>query len=499
MERRPVEETTKAEPERKPFRAQTLLALLLCGGALYWAYRTTKDGMRPVNHWAKQIRSSDAEERQAAARQLGDSDEVDLEIALPALLAAMDDQETVVRAEAASGLGTATVTAMKKPERQAEVKEAARVLTRALVDPDSEVRTSAAYALGQIAEESKGREFPADPASVASAMVGLLSDPSIMIRDTAGRSIALVAGKAPLEPPPALVEGLGKWPLKESREAAALALGSFRAGVAPTVAALTRALDDKEPEVRSAAAVSLRLFGADAAGAIPSLVKNLGDPYVPPQVPRFAVMKMGSRADGGLGATAVDDGDDNSTDPAMQAARAIGLIGQAQVQKGTNPGDDVVEALTRALHSDRQALRDAASAALRRIGKGASAAIPGLIRELVDSTSKEGPGFGPTAAVALGDIAPGTDRAGEAIASLASAIDANDPEIRTAAVEALGKFGSAASAALPRLREIAEGKDPDAGLVAAVRTASDRIEGKISPESSRRKGRGRGRGGPGRN
>ena len=120
----------------------------------------------------------------------------------------------------------------------------------------------------------------------------------------------------------------------------------------------------------------------------------------------------------------------------------------AQVEKGVTPPDDLVEALTKALHSERPALRDSAEDALRRIGKGASAAIPGLIKELADSTPKSEAGFGPTAALTLGDIAPGTERAGEAIAALTSALDAKDQGTRMAAAQGLGRFGPAAVAAL---------------------------------------------------
>ena len=163
----------------------------------------------------------------------------------------------------------------------------------------------------------------------------------------------------------------------------------------------------------------------------------------------------------------------------------------AQVEKGVTPPDDLVEALTKALHSERPALRDSAEDALRRIGKGASAAIPGLIKELADSTPKSEAGFGPTAALTLGDIAPGTERAGEAIAALTSALDAKDQGTRMAAAQGLGRFGPAAVAALPKLLEIGEDKAAGAEFAATVKSASDRIEGKTPPDSPRRKGQGR--------
>jgi HEAT repeat protein len=331
---------------------------------------------------------------------------------------------------------------------------------------------------------------------VASAMVGLLADPSILVRTSAESALTRVASKAPLEPPPALVEGLNAWPLKESRKAAAVALGSFKASPGRTVTALTRALGDKEPEVRSDAAVALGKFVPDAAPALPDLIKNLVDPFVPPPPSQASALMPSVRPAGALGGgggnePASPTSPTSPTDPAVQAALAIGRIVQGQVEKGAAPAADALEALTRALHSDREALRDAAEEALRRIGKGALSVIPTLIQDLVDSTPKTGAGLGPTAATLLGDIAPGTERAVEAVIALTSAVDANDPAIRIAAIKGLARFGPLASAALPRLREVAGDQGMATDVTTVVQTTIDRIEGKAPPESPRRKGQGR--------
>jgi HEAT repeat protein len=173
----------------------------------------------------------------------------------------------------------------------------------------------------------------------------------------------------------------------------------------------------------------------------------------------------------------------------MQAARTIGRIVQSQVEKGITPPPEAVEALTKALHSDRSELKEAAEEALKRVGKGASAAIPALIKDLVDATPKTEASPGLSAAEILGDVAPGTERAGEAISALITALDAKDVGLRRAVARALLKFGPAASTALPRLQELAN--DPDPSVVLAAKAASDRIEGKTQPESARRKGQGR--------
>jgi HEAT repeat protein len=355
--------TSKARATRKPLRVQSLLALVLSVGAIFWAYRMVTEGMRPVNQSAKQLRTGDSEERQVAARQLANSSLDDFKVALPALVAAMGDKEPMVRAEVASGLGIAGLAAIRAKDRKAEAKETARVLIRALGDESPEVRSSAATALGEFASLPKELESPTDPTEVIPVLAGLLADPSNLVVPMARSALVRIAIKGSFAPPPALVEGVNAWPLKESRAAAAFALGVFPAEAGPTVAALTRALDDKEPEVRSDAASSLRKFGPDAAPAVPSLVKTLADPFVPPPPPEFAIV-MTIPAGGGAAP--------EPTDPATQAARAIGRILRLKGQDGDKSLAGVIEALTKAASSDRKALSDAADEALGRIGGGAS-------------------------------------------------------------------------------------------------------------------------------
>jgi HEAT repeat protein len=379
--------TSKGGPGRKGFRVRTLLVLVICAGALFWAVRSAREGMIPTARWARQLRSWDVDERQVAARQLADFGPAEFEVTVPALIDAMEDREPGVRAEVASGLGIAGLAAMRAEGKQAVARKVAEALIKALGDSAPEVRSSAASAIGEFAALPSELDFPADPASVAPALVGLLVDPGGLVRTSGESALIKVAGRAPIEPPPALVEGLNDWPLKESRGAAAVALGAFQAGSGPTVPALIRALDDKEPEVRSSAAGSLRRFAPDAAQAVPSLVKNLADPFNPPPPPEFALMPMAmartmaTSGPGGASGGAVHE----LTDPAAQAARAIGWIVRAQVDKGAKPPADVLEALTKALDSDRQALKDAAEEALRRIGPGALSAVPGPIIEPTDS------------------------------------------------------------------------------------------------------------------
>jgi HEAT repeat protein len=485
--------TSKAGPGRSGFRVRTLLALVICAGALFWAVRSAREWMNPTALLTRQLRSGDVDSREVAAQQLANLGKEEFDVTVPSLIAAMEDEDSGVRAQAASGLGLVGLTAIRAEGKQAMARQVADVLVKALGDSSPEVRGPAAWAIGELAGLPKEVDFPAEPKTVALALVGLLADPEGIVRSSGETALVRVAARAPIEPPPALVEGLNAWPSKESRDAAAVALGAFRAGAGTTVPALIRALDDKEPDVRSSAAQALRGFASDAGSALPMLVKNLADPFNPPPRPEFSLMGMAGTGGGPV------VGVHEPTDPAAQAARSIGRIVRAQVDKGGNPPAGVLEALTNALHSDRQALKEAAEEALRRIGPGALSIVPGLIIDLTDSLPGYDPRIGSTAAGLLGDIAPGTDRSGAAFAALNSALDSKDPSTRLAVVTALGKFGPFASSALPHLRRLIEGKDVDVALASAVRFTADRIEGKPLPEPARRKGQGRrGRGGPAR-
>jgi len=72
----------------------------------------------------------------------------------------------------------------------------------------------------------------------------------------------------------------------------------------------------------------------------------------------------------------------------------------------------------------------------------------------------------------LGDAAP-TDR--RAVKVFASSLDSGSPEIKQAALIALGKSGRAATAALPRLRQLAE----DSGASDVTRKAANEAIRKI--------------------
>lgn len=122
------------------------------------------------------------------------------------------------------------------------------------------------------------------------------------------------------------------------------------------------------------------------------------------------------------------------------AAAAIGKIG---------PGaKEAVPALIAALAKDKESdVRVDAAAALGDIGPGAKEAVPALAAALLKDTN---PAVRAAAAYALGDIAPGAKEVVPTLAAAALLKDTN-AAVRSYAAVALGHFGPGAKEAVPAL------------------------------------------------
>jgi hypothetical protein len=85
----------------------------------------------------------------------------------------------------------------------------------------------------------------------------------------------------------------------------------------------------------------------------------------------------------------------------------------------------------------------------------AAVAVPNLVERLKKSVSSEvSIPDGTSTCEALCQIAPGTDKADEAVAALLAATDADARQVRVAAVEALAFFPANAAKILPHLKEL---------------------------------------------
>jgi HEAT repeat protein len=186
-------------------------------------------------------------------------------------------------------------------------------------------------------------------------------------------------------------------------------------GLQGTVLTLATGLASKDVRARRAAIEILENLGPAAAPAAKTLVGSLADsdPFV-----RWA------------------------------AARALGKIAPIAAETA-------VPALAKLLQDGDLDLRLAAAGALERYGPAAKTAVIALI-ESVKSTETE---LRVASIRTLGAI--GGPEACRAVPILAASMADPEPRVRQLAASALGKLGSAASAAEQALRRALEDKDPD--------------------------------------
>jgi HEAT repeat protein len=352
-------------------------------GALLWAARLVRDRVDPVRRLTRQLRDGTVEERLKAARMLGGRSASDHIVdAFPALMAAIGDADVEVAVTAAINLGLAVPEASKSGDLPA-ARTAVAALMAALKDPRPRVREGAAYGLGA-AGPGLGPLGTDTTATITGALVATLNDPF----DEAGRVAAEALAKVgKVDPPPeGLLAAVESNSSARVRAAAAESLGEFRSGHDRTTLALLHALGKDGPGVRTACDSALR--------------------------------RLHDRRD------------------AKEERRSAAIV----------------PALIEALASREVMVRYHAAATLGEIGAGAGASVPALLRvlseppdpEMVGTTRLDPGRWDPAgqAAVALGEIAPGTPQAGEVVAALISAI--RGPTLdRSRATAAGGLHGAA--------------------------------------------------------
>ena len=282
------------------------------------------------------------------------------------------------------------------------------------------------------------------------------------------------------------------------REQAAETLGSSGDADREVVSALTAALGDSDSRVRKAAADALGHLGPKASGAIPSLVNLFDDRDVNVVVSAAtAVGAMGSRASrartdlndllghrdervraaaaeaiGMIGTAASKSAAqlaerlrDDDADTRAAAARSLGQMGRRAADQSS--------ALVQALDDDDPRVREAASTALAEIGKPAvthlirslSRGDPIFLQAAIDTLGRLGSDAVPQLVDVLGDddapvlvrqyaasaLAGSADADKRIVPALVEALDAKSPDVRSAAIEGLGRMGPAAASALSRI------------------------------------------------
>jgi HEAT repeat protein len=462
--------------------AVALCAFIVCAGL---SIRDHFEGYPPLHL----VRTGNAIERRKAVQDLSDPDwKIGEETAMTALMPALGDEDAGVRAAAAEALGlliwklrnhlTTAPVASELGKRHIDV--AMRELVRLLSDRDFSVRAAAATGLGTMA---RGPSVVASPTAGTVAvlkrtsnaagglaakvigdfrdltlppeLVGALSDKSAQVRAAAAGALVSFGPDLDLEIPTlfAMLERDETNVQKACRQALESAWPSPE-----LVPALSRFLQSGDRGVRGCAALLLGRIGPEARRTIPALVailneridaaeRDRSDAVTSPGFPAFCAV----RALAQMG-------------PSREAIAALAeLISPERIERylalsrtnshvGPQRGVDPVEPM-------QAGQMFAAVRGLGEIGPPAAAAVPALISAFNRSIETDWVLSQEAIPVAIARIAPNSPAAPAAVAVLIRGLDAKNQSNRVGAADALGKFGTDAAPAIPRLRALQN--DPD--------------------------------------
>ena len=318
-----------------------------------------------------------------------------------ALLAALEDEDAGVRAEAADAVG------------RVRLREAVARLLDWLDDPEADVRAAAARALGQIGEQQ-----------AVPSLVRVLGDSNADVRRAAVGALAAIGGDEVVVPILGRLDDVDP----RVRVDAATLLGRLRDARA-VVPLVGRARDDA-PEVRSAVYSALGDLGDTRA--VPALVQGLRDDAPDPRLAAIAALgQLGSTES--VRALAVLASHDDPRVPRAVTA-ALGQI----------PGEEAREALVGALGEARtraMAAQTLEERARRSARTGQDEDAARIVSALALSLSEaDEPAHATQIARTLSDIAAFTSIEAAAPALLAALRDGHGepPDI----LRALGATGS---------------------------------------------------------
>jgi HEAT repeat protein len=342
---------------------------------------------------------------------------------------------------------------------------------KALQHPEAKVRYRAAQTLADLGPLAK---------FATPELRDALKDKNALVRVKAAEALWKIDKTPSAILLPVLLEAMTS-PDAGVRAAAPPVIALLGAKAKPALPALSKALKDKELDVKLSAVIALGDLGPVARGTADELLALTADkdffllePFV-----GSALANLGESVVPALTKALTD----KSAERRRVSASALGTMGPGAVP--------AVGALAEALAHDDPALRQLAARALGKIGPEAGAALPTLEKRLSDKVvavriesalatwriTQKATHVG-VLVEALGDESPGVrDSACQALAVMkAGAKDAVDPvakllsdkDLRIRAVMTLGAIGPAANKSLPQLNKLLQDKDGETRLQAAL-------------------------------
>jgi HEAT repeat protein len=394
--------------------------------------------------------------------------------ATKALTLCLDANDNALRVAAASAIGSIGSSLMNSGSAEDVFGESAPALIACLKDAEPAVRSAAAVCLGKIIPPNLGSTAtsPDVRKAVMDALPLALADPDAGVR----RAVinAMTAHTSGSDPPRALARAL-KDESAQNRVVAVNALAAFRQGLDPwlpilvqvaehdpdpsvrlrclialgrefkppavtsevtpqVVSVLTASLKSDDAGLRGQVPLLLSEFGPDALAAVPDLLRVLSEPPGPAK----------ERFQGGFA----------TSDPASEAAFAL-----SRIAPGSPEAKKVIAALIEVARSGPKSRRAFATYALAEFGPAAVECTPFLIDRLTATEHQQFFENDASAAYTLSKITPGTQSAERAIAALMPLLESKDYFAQLQAIEALGRFGPAAAAAIPKIRALTTDRD----------------------------------------
>ncbi|MCI0487977.1 MAG: HEAT repeat domain-containing protein, partial [Blastocatellia bacterium] len=321
--------------------------------------------------------------------------------AVPAVVAALKDNDERVRAEAAGALGSLADASAINP------------LIAALKDPAAEVRIQATMSLGRFKAES-----------TVGPLTALLNDRDPRVSLAAAESLARMQDARATR---VLIEALSSQDYRvRARAAQVLAHVSSEGRLDAALPSLASAMRDKDPVVRYHAAEALIAAGARAVTPLLALLRS----------EREADRGRAARVLWRIGTPSVEPLlgllQDKSARPETRAvvAATLGMIGERRA----------IGPLIELLKDERYYVRQQAARALGQMGEPAVEQVVGMARSSVPATRE-------AAIEALGGI-----NSGASIDRIVEALTDSNTNVRSAAVKALGETSS--ERAVPHLMAI---------------------------------------------